>query len=436
MPMAKSRLKKLFRRIVATAFYMLLAGLAVGYLVLRTSLPVIDGEISVTSLDAEIEILREANGVPHIYAATETDSYFGLGFVHAQDRLWQIESLRRLGAGRLSEVLGPASLDIDRFFRTLGIYRVAARGFAALDGGTQAAYRAYARGVNAYLESRGGVLPPEFLILGAPPPEPWTPADSLVILKLMAWDLSGNWRDELLRARLAERLTAEQIADLWPPYPGDGPVALPQLRLSGFDELGDLDELWRRTPSGPTADIGSNNWVVSGDRSETGLPLLANDPHLGLGVPGPFYLAHLVAPGLDVVGATLPGAPGVVLGHNQRIAWGFTNTRPDTQDLYIETLDPNDPTRYLAPDGSRAFETRSETIAVKGEAGVEVASHLVRGAPTSEITDRANAMGCDLIVMGTHGRSGLAHMFIGSVAERVVRTASVPVLTLRRNENQ
>ena len=381
MPMAKSRFKKLFRRIVATVFYMLLAGLAAGYLVLRTSLPVIDGEIAVTGLDAEIEILREANGVPHIYAATETDSYFGLGFVHAQDRLWQIESLRRLGAGRLSEVLGPASLDIDRFFRTLGIYRVAARGFAGLDGGTQAAYRAYARGVNAYLESRGGVLPPEFLILGAPPPEPWTPADSLVILKLMAWDLSGNWRDELLRARLAEQLTAEQIADLWPPYPGDGPVALPQLRLSGFDELGDLDELWRRTPGGPSADVGSNNWVVSGDRSETGLPLLANDPHLGLGAPGPFYLAHLSAPGFDVVGATLPGAPGVVLGRNRRIAWGFTNTKPDTQDLFIETLDPNDPSRYLAPGGSRAFAVRSETISVKGEDDVVIRLRSSRHGP-------------------------------------------------------
>lgn len=384
--MAKGKLKKLFRRAVSVLFTVTMAGLVLGYLALRTSLPTIDGEIVLAGLDAEIEILREANGVPHIYAETEADAYFGLGFVHAQDRLFQIEMRRRLGAGRMSEILGRRSVDIDHFFRTLGIYRAAKRGFAALDGRTQAAYEAYAKGVNAYLENRGGLLPPEFLILRAPPPEPWTPADSLVVLKLMAWDLAGNWRDELLRARLASRLSPEQIIALWPPYPGDGPVALPQLRFLDFENVGaldglGLDELWRRTPDGPTADVGSNNWVVSGDRSESGKPLLANDPHLGLGAPGPFYLAHLVAPGLDVVGATLPGAPGVVLGHNQRIAWGFTNTRPDTQDLYIETLDPNDPTRYLAPDGSRAFETRSETIAVKGEAGVEVVLRVSRHGP-------------------------------------------------------
>ena len=377
--MAKSKLKKLFRRAVSVVFTLLLLSLAAGYAALRTSLPTVDGEIALSGLDGKIEILREANGVPHIYAASRADAYFGLGFVHAQDRLWQIEMRRRLGAGRMSEILGGRTLDIDRFFRTLGIYRVAARGFAVLDGDTRASYEAYAKGVNAYLESHGGLLPPEFLILQAPSPEPWTPADSQVVLKLMAWDLSGNWRDELLRARLASRLSPQQIAALWPPYPGDdGTVALWQPE---FKRLGDLDELWRRTPAGPTGDVGSNNWVIAGDRSESGLPLLANDPHLGLGAPGPFYLAHLSAPGLDAVGATLPGAPGVVLGHNRRIAWGFTNTYPDTQDLFIETLDPNDPTRYLTPDGSRAFEVRSETIVVKGEADVAFEFRSSRHGP-------------------------------------------------------
>ena len=372
--MARSKLKKLFRRAVSVLFTLTMVGLVAGYLALRTSLPTIDGDIAVAGLGAEVEILREANGVPHIYAASEAEAYFGLGFVHAQDRLWQIEMRRRLGAGRLSEILGPRTLDIDRFYRTLGIYRVAARGFAGLDDETRAAYEAYAKGVNAYLETRSGLLPPEFLILGAPPPEPWTPADSLVILKLMAWDLSGNWRGELLRARLAEQLTAEQIADLWPPYSGDGQIA-------SYRGLGDLEDLWRVTPPGPGAGVGSNNWVVAGDRSESGLPLLANDPHLELSAPGPFYLAHLTAPGLDVVGATLPGAPGVVLGHNREIAWGFTNTYSDTQDLFIETIDPNDPARYLAPGGSRAFETRTETIAVKGEPAVTVEIRTSRHGP-------------------------------------------------------
>lgn len=377
--MAKSKLKKLLRRAVSVVFTLLLLSLAAGYLALRSSLPTMDGEIALSGLDGNIEILREANGVPHIYAASQADAYFGLGFVHAQDRLWQIEMRRRIGAGRLSEILGSRSLDIDRFYRTLGIYRVAARGFDALDSDTRTAYEAYAKGVNAYLESRGGLLPLEFLILRAPPPEPWTPADSLVILKLMAWDLSGNWRDELLRARLASRLSPEQIAALWPPYPGDGGTQV--LWQHEYKNLGDLDDLWRRTPAGPTADVGSNSWVVAGDRSATGLPLLANDPHLGLGAPGPFYLAHLSAPGLEVVGATLPGAPGVVLGHNRRIAWGFTNTYPDTQDLFIETLDPNDPTRYLTPDGSRAFDVITETIGVKNEDDVVVVLRASRHGP-------------------------------------------------------
>lgn len=429
--MAKSKIKKLFRRAVSVVFTLLMVGLAIGYWALRTSLPMTDGEIVLAGLDSEIEILRDTNGVPHIYAASEAATYFGLGFVHAQDRLWQLEASRRLGAGRLSEILGPRSLDIDRFFRTLGIYRMAARGFAVLDRDTKAAYEAYAEGVNAYLETRSGLLPPEFLILGAPEPEPWTPADSLVMLKLMAWDLSGNWRDELLRVRLASRLSVEQIADLWPPYPSDAPVALPQLPFSGsgqfgnLENLGDLDELWRRTPPGPTPDVGSNNWVISGDRSESGLPLLANDPHLGLGTPGPFYLAHLSAPGFDVVGATLPGAPGVVLGRNQSIAWGFTNTYPDTQDLFIEIIDPDDPTRYLAPGGSRRFETRREIIAVKGEPDVEFEFRISRHGPVLS----------DLQILGNQSDAPSEVMTLAWTALRDDDLTPQAALALSRAEN-
>ena len=423
--MAKSKFKKLFRRAVSVVFTIVILGLVVGYGALRSSLPTIDGEIALAGLDGEIEILREANGVPHIYAESEAGAYFGLGFVHAQDRLWQLEASRRLGAGRLSEILGPHSLDIDHFFRTLGIYRIAARGFAVLDRDTKAAYEAYAEGVNAYVETHSGLLPPEFLILGAPAPEPWAPADSLVILKLMAWDLSGNWRDELLRARLADQLSASQINDLWSPYPGDGPVALPQLPFTSFSQLGDLDELWRRTPPGPTPDVGSNNWVVSGDRSESGLPLLANDPHLGLGTPGPFYLAHLSAPGLDVVGATLPGAPGVVLGHNQSIAWGFTNTYPDTQDLFIETIDPDDPTRYLAPGSPRSFETRREIIAVKGEPDVEFEFRTSRHGPVLS----------DLQILGNQAEAPREVMALAWTALRDDDLTPQAALALARAEN-
>ena len=373
--MAKGSLKSRFRRAVTITLALLLLALGGGFLAVRTSLPTLDGTIAVAGLGAPVEVLREANGVPHIYAASVADAYFGLGFVHAQDRLWQLEARRRLGAGRLSEFLGPTSLDIDRFFRTLGLFRAAERGFAALDAEARAAYVAYAGGINAYLETRRGLLPLEFLIVRAPAPTPWRPADSLVVLKLMAWDLGGSWRDELLRLRLSRRLTPEQIDELWPPYPADGPVALPPTRLTG------LDELWDRTPPGPAPGAGSNNWVVAGDRSETGWPLLANDPHLRLAAPGPFYLAHLSAPGLEVVGATLPGTPGVILGRNDRIAWGFTNTRPDTQDLFIERVDPSDPARYLVPGSTRAFAARREVIEVHGEDDVVIVVRETRHGP-------------------------------------------------------
>ena len=381
---ARRRRGAWLRRAVLLVLALVVVALGGGYLALRSSLPEIDGTAAAAGLGAEVAVLRDSNAVPHVFAASPEDAYFAVGFVHAQDRLWQMEARRRLGAGRLSEVLGPAMLDVDRFYRTLGLYRAAERSLAAVDDETRAVFSAYAAGVNAYLAGRRGVLPPEFVLLGAPPPEPWRPADSLVILKLLAWELSGNWRDELLRARLSRRLSARQIAELWPPYPDDGPVALPASAgpdLAALYRRLPLDALWAGTPPGPARGVGSNNWVVAGSRSESGRPLLANDPHLGLQAPGPFYLAHLSAPGLEVVGATVPGMPAVILGRTDRIAWGFTNTYPDSQDLFIERADPADPGRYLAPGGARPFVVRSEIIRVDGADDVVLAVRETRHGP-------------------------------------------------------
>ncbi len=364
----------------------LLAGtaLAVGYWALRSSLPNLEGRHAVAGLDSSIEIVRGAFGVPHIFAGTATDAYFGLGFAHAQDRLWQMEVQRRVGAGRLSEVLGTATLDLDKFFRTLGLVRAAAQSLAAVDDATRAVLGAYAAGVNAFLATRKGLLPPEFLILRAPAPEPWSAVDSIVVLKLMTWQLSMNWRDELLRARLADRLAPDRIDELWPPYPADAPATLLDLSTTM------LDALWTRTPSGAGPGTGSNNWAVAGARSASGKPLLANDPHLGLSAPGPLYLAHLSAPGFDLVGATLPGLPNIVLGHNGRIAWSLTTTGADTQDLFVERPDPADPARYLTPDGPMPFEARREVIAVRGAADVEITVRESRHGPiVSDVIDDA-----------------------------------------------
>ncbi len=356
---------------------MLLALLG-AFFYLRTSLPKIDGTLKLPGLGAPVEIVRDKNAVPHIYAESSEDALFALGFVHAQDRLFQMDFQRRVGAGRLSEVLGDATVETDTFLRTLGVYRSAERTLPNLSAEAQGALAAYSAGVNAFLEERKGALPPEFLILGYEP-EPWQPADSLVWLKMMAWDLGGNWDDELLRARLLKVLSPERVAQLWPPYPGDAPTILPD--FSALYQKLPLDKLWATSPKPLPPGAGSNNWVLDGTKSVTGAPLLANDPHLALQTPALWYLAHLSAPGLETTGATLPGLPFVVLGHTDRIAWGFTNTGPDTQDLFIEQLDPENPNRYKTPTGWADVKTRQETIRVKGQDDVTLTVRETRHGP-------------------------------------------------------
>jgi penicillin G amidase len=366
-----------------------------GYLWLRQSLPQVDGAIEVAGLEAPVTIVRDRWAIPHIEAERLLDASFALGFVHAQDRLWQMEFQRRLGAGRLAEILGAAALPSDRFMRTLGLYRQAEASLAHLAPDTVAWLEAYAAGVNAYLATRTGPLPPEFLILRHGEVAPWRPADSLVWLRVMALDLATNYRDELARVRLARRLSKEQIADLWPPYPASAPITLAELaRVVPWDQLAAV------LPSAPPGGIGSNAWVVDPARSTTGGALLANDPHLHLQAPGVWYLAQLETPELALAGATLPGIPAVVLGHNGTIAWGFTNTGADTQDLFVERVDPEDPARYLTPGGSAPFAVREELIEIAGGAPVALSVRATRHGPVlSDLLPGAAALfGADHVV--------------------------------------
>ena len=349
---------------------------AAGYAWLRQSLPQIEGTLTLSGLKAPVEIVRDRHGVPHIYAGSVEDAQFGLGFAHAQDRLWQMEMNRRIGSGRLSEALGAATLDADKFLRTLGVRRAAEATLKALSADARGQLDAYAAGVNAFLTQRAGPLPPEFLLTGVSP-EPWHSADSVAWIKMMAWDLGGNWRSELLRLRLAKKLSTAQIGEFLPPYPGDAPLA-----------IADYGALYRQLDAGKLASLAipglaeagaSNNWVVAGSRTASGKPLLANDPHLGLAAPAVWYFAHLSAPGLEVMGATLPGVPGVVLGRNQRIAWGMTNTYPDVQDLYVERVDAAG--QVLSPQGWQELATRSEVIKVKGQADVTLTVRASRHGP-------------------------------------------------------
>jgi len=366
-------------RVFSALLLVLLLASAAGYAWLRQSLPQLDGTVIVSGLKAPVSIVRDRYGVPHIYARSVADAYFGLGFVHAQDRLWQMEMNRRIASGRLSEALGPAALNADKFLRTLGVRRVAEASLKYLNAQTRSQLDAYAAGVNAFLAQRSGPLPPEFLLTGVKP-EPWQSADSVAWIKMMAWDLGGNWRKELLRMRLAKKLSVAQINEFLPPYPGDAPLAIADYAAL-YRQLGQLNagKLAALALPGLTEDGASNNWVVSGKRTASGKPLLANDPHLGLSAPAIWYFAHLSAPGFDVMGATLPGVPAVVLGRNQHIAWGFTNTGPDVQDLYIERIDGKG--RVLAPQGWQKLTTRREVIKVKGHADVTITVRASRHGP-------------------------------------------------------
>jgi penicillin G amidase len=364
------------------AALVLLAGLLAGgtWLFARSSLPKVSGNQAVAGLGGSVEILRDRAGVPHIYAQSRNDAYFALGYAHAQDRMWQMDLNRRVAAGRLAEILGRPALDTDRLLRTLGLYRLAEIRAERAPPEIRQVLDAYASGVNAWIEQRSGALPPEFLILRTAP-EPWRPADSLAWLAVMALDLGGNWYGELLRLRLGDRLDETQIQEFFAVYPGTTGAA-PASQAMLYRELDRnfaLDRLANLLPGEAMA--GSNNWVLAGQRTATGRPLLANDPHLRLGAPSLWYLAHLSWPGQDIIGGTLPGVPSVILGRNRRIAWGFTNLGPDVQDLFIEKLDTGDRNRYVTPDGTAAFATRRETIRVRGAEDVELVVRSTRHGP-------------------------------------------------------
>ncbi|MFM2399680.1 MAG: hypothetical protein RL341_1837 [Pseudomonadota bacterium] len=376
----------------------LVAVLGAGVLWVRhASLPQLEGTLTAPGLTAQAKIIRDTDAVPHIYAGSIGDAVYALGFTHAQERGWQMEMQRRIAAGRLAEVLGAGALETDKFLRTLGIARRAQAALAEYDAPTRDLLTRYADGVNAAFAL--GRVPPEARILQAPAPEPWTPADSVGWTLMMAWDLGGNWAGELNRLRLSGILDKAAIDRLLLPYPGDAPISTRDY-VALYRELGvaksattAASELLAAAPGGLerlSADLGSNNWVVHGQNTQSGKPILANDPHLSLGTPSLWYLAHLNAPGLNVIGATLPGVPFVLLGRNDHIAWGFTNTGPDVQDLYLERIDPANPAQYQTPQGMQPFAVRTERIKVKGQDDVLLTVRETRHGPViSDVSEAA-----------------------------------------------
>ena len=386
---------------------------AVGVYLARSSFPQTSGEIKLSGLDSLVDIYRDSYGVPQIFALTPHDLFFTQGYVHAQDRFWQMDFWRHIGSGRLSEMFGKSELDTDTFLRTLGLERVAQQELNIMSTDERALLQDYADGVNAYLaDHKGSALSLEYevlkLLTPGYSPEPWQPVNTITWAKVMAWDLAGNYDTEIERAVLLITLTPQQIAEIFPPYPADHPQVVPNFSLNkspgmatnppqGVQKLVDLapafQSLAARTADvdkvlGPSnSEIGSNNWVISGNLTSTGKPFLANDMHLSEQMPSIWYEIGLHCTPLNsgcpynVTGFSFAGVPGVIVGHNDRIAWGFTNVGPDVQDLYIEKINPTNPNQYEVNGQWVDMKLVQETINVSGGKPVELTVRYTRHGP-------------------------------------------------------
>ena len=343
------------------------------------SLPDYNQTLEVEGLSTPVEIVRDNADVPHIFANTDRGVYFGLGYAHAQDRLWQMTILRRTVQGRLSEVFGASTLPIDRLMRRLDLYRLASRSLSAQGGATQSALEAYSAGVNARLaevnDKALGRGAPEMFLFNAPV-APWQPADSIALLKLLALQSSSQLENEVLRARTSLVLNdAARLADILPDAPGTGIAALPEY-ADLFDGSPRFAEAFTDEPPLPDSPLSpfprrglagaSNAWSAAPSRSASGGTLLANDPHTMFSAPTIWYLARLELARGGVIGASIPGIPAILTGRSARLGWGITASYLDDQDVFIEKLNPDNPQEYLTPQGYKPFATRPSIITIKG----------------------------------------------------------------------
>lgn len=342
----------------------------------RANPPVL-GRLRVDGLDERITVTRDRFGIPHVEAPTDVGAVFGQGFAQAHDRLFQLDLFRRAASGRLAEVFGPRALDADRFARRLGLDALSRGDLEATSAESRELLDAFANGVNAAIATLPA-LPPEFSITGAEP-EPWRPEHSLLIGRLLMLGFSPNWDAELQRDRLVTALGPERAALVDVTYPPDAPTmtgeayeGTAERLLSAYDGI---------EAAGVPAGGASNAWALDGSRTRTGAPLLACDPHVRAGVPSLFHVVHFRGEDLDVIGASVPGVPGVVIGHNRDVAWGMTAGLADVSDCYIEEFDPADPDRYRTPDGWERARSRVERLNVRGGAPVDEVMVETRHGP-------------------------------------------------------
>ena len=356
------------------------------YYLITKSYPTTSGTESVEGIKSEVQVYRDNYGVPHIYASSEYDAYYAVGYIHAQDRLWQMELMRRAGEGRLSEVLGEPALKIDKMFRTLGLWNQVRRIVPTVDEKTRLALEAYAEGVSHYIASHKGKYPIEFDVLNFEP-EPWTIDHSLLISRLMAWELNySRWVDIVL-GQLVERLGTAKASEIFPTWPEGAPLIIPD-ELKGkkstamADQLLEAEQAFRHLLGNTGMESGSNAWVVSGAKSVTGKPILANDPHLLFSAPGRWYELHVAGPNFDVTGASIAGVPFVVIGRNQSIAWGVTNAMLDDEDFFVEEVDSVQyPTRYRFNGTWKPVEQQVDTILIKNSPPVLLTTYWTHRGP-------------------------------------------------------
>ncbi len=377
-------------RITTGLILLLVAAIGLIYFLASQSLPEYDQTLEVEGITAPVEIVRDTANVPHVMGQSDPDVFFGLGYAHAQDRLWQMTVLRRTVQGRLSEIFGQRTVHIDKLLRRLDLYGLAHRSVDVQDDYTLAALRAYSAGINARLteinDQALGRGAPEMFLFNAPVP-PWQPGDSLAIMKLMSLQLSGHLADEVLRARTSLILDdPARLADILPDVPGPGIAALPEYaalfpNLPRYAQGASMPD----TPLSPFPQRGlagaSNAWTAAPSRSASGGTLLANDPHLGFTAPGIWYLARMELTKGGVIGATIPGIPAISAGRSERLGWGLTSSYLDDQDVHIEQLNPENPEEYLTPDGYKRFQTRPSIIEIKDAAPITLTLRWTENGP-------------------------------------------------------
>ncbi len=392
----KKRWPKIVMIILAVLIVIIAGAFGYGYWVLHRAVPETSGTLKINGLNDSVKVYRDQNGVPHIVAKNKHDLYIAQGYVTAQDRLFQMDLSRRQASGTLSEVVGKAAVDKDKFFRAFGLRRAAEASLKGYSKSGRDVLQWYADGVNAYMKhvEKDGGMPAGFRILGYQP-KPWTPTDSLTIGKYMAYDLGGHWEGQAFRYYLLNNFPKEKAEDLFPSYPKDAPTIVQPTGTASAQGQTNSDTAFVKAVSDSGVNIeksfakaditnpfnGSNNWVVSGDKTTSGKPYLSNDPHLGLATPSIWYETQLKGPDVNVSGVIFAGVPGIILGHNPEIAWGVTNVGPDVQDLYIEKRNPDHPDEFLYNGKWEKAKVVNEDIKVKGEKKVPYNVTITRHGP-------------------------------------------------------